>query len=74
MNLLYAGYNLSFLFLFMDDLGCIGTVVLTCRMVVALVRTRLDEVVHVHLTVQSMNGIDCPLFEQSVFFSLDGVV
>ena len=26
VNLFYGAYNLLFLFLFMDDLGCIGTV------------------------------------------------
>ena len=72
-NLFYAAYNLLFLFFsFTDDLGCIGIVDLTCRMVVALVWTRLDEVVHIHPMVQSTNGIDRPLFEQSVFFSRRG--
>ena len=53
-------------------LGASGLLIVACRMVVVLVRTRLDEVVHVHPVVQSMNGIDRPLFEQSVFFSRRG--
>ena len=51
--------------------GALGLLIVTCRMVVVLVRTCLYEVVHIHPMVQSMNGIDRPLFEQS-FFSRRG--